>query len=279
MSLTNLDNLDVTVPEPEPSVNNQIDSQPQKYSVSTSDIEFLQKQISITTEQATALLLKNNGNYVNTIIDFYQVNYKNNEAIGISQPTITAFNLDNEEETHMTLQGKVLSYDNIKTGNIHTISKTYLFVVTTAGYSGFTKKKKYCTLKELIDTEYIPNISTVCTGLQAQHNATGVTQNSNHTIGGQELCVSGIELMKSPSAINIYELVGRSNEILEKWSMPSSAIILCPEQIVSNQVIVEKQLFDKLNKVATQIARHSNIIKESESIIHMTYIIGNVDFN
>lgn len=251
MSLTNLDNLDVTVseqtvnteaPVSEPTQNLQA---AQPYTVSAADIAFLQKQISITADHATQLLLKNNGNYVNTIIDFYQVTLKKEESVGIAQPSITVLSLDDEHLDSAT--GRKMSYDALSVNTINILSKTYLFVATNPGYAGFTKKKKYCTLKELIDAEYIPNITTA--------------------------------LMQSPRSITVYELVGRSNEILEKWSMQSSAIVLCPEQIVPNQHIVDKQLFEKLNKVATQIARHSGIILESESVLHMAYVIGNVAFD
>ena len=252
MSSTNLDNLDVTVPEQttntvvpvlEPKQELQV---PQPYAVSQADIDFLRKQISITDEHATQLLLKNNGNYVNAIIDFYQVTLKKEESVGIAQPSITVLSLDNEQSHDGTITGHKMSYDVLSASTVNTLYKTYLFVATSPGYEGFTKKKKFCTLKELIDTEYIPNITSA--------------------------------LMQSPRSITVYELVGRSNEILEKWSMPSSAIVLCPEQIVPNQHIVDKQLFDKLNKVATQIARHSGIILESESVLHMAYVIGNVAF-
>lgn len=243
MSSSNLDNLDVTVPNTE--VVQQV--QTVEYTVSPADIGFLQNQISITDEQAHTLLLKNKGNYVNAIIDFYQVAYKKEESVGIAKPTITAFKLDNDEESTELTISKTLGYDTLKTSTVHALSKTYLFVNTSPGYEGFTKKKKYCTIRELIDLEVIPNIS--------------------------------LALMKSPSAITVHELVGRSNEILEKWSMPSSAIILCPEQIVTNSDIVSNGMFDKLNKTATQIARHSGIIPENESIIHCAYVVGNVDFN
>ena len=248
MSATNLDNLDVTVPEAEPTQQQVTNAElAVEYTVSAADIEFLQKQISITDEQAHALLLKNKGNYVNAIIDFYQVAYKKEESIGIAQPTITAFTLDNDNESSESAISKTLVYDTLKNSTVHTLSKTYLFVNTSPGYGGFTKKKKYCTLLELIDTEVIPNMA--------------------------------LALMQSPSTVTVHELVGRSNEILEKWSMPSSAIILCAEQIVTNNDIVSKGLFDKLNKTATQIARHSSIIQENESIIHCAYVVGNVDFN
>jgi hypothetical protein len=250
MSTTNLDNLDVTVPESEFTQSTELAQQPQmmiEYTVKPADITFLQNQISITDEQAHNLLLKNKGNYVNAIIDFYQINYKKEDSVGIAQPTITAFTLDNEQETTYPVTNKSFDYTTLNDSTVHKLSKTYLFVNTSPGYSGFTKKKKYCTLKELIDTEVIPSIS--------------------------------LALMKSPINITVYELVGRSNEILENWSMPSSALVLCPEQIVANSDIVEKQLFDKLNKVATQIARHSGIIRESESVLYMAYVVGNVDFN
>jgi len=250
MSTTNLDNLDVTVPESEITQSSDLVQQPPmivEYTVKPSDIKFLQNQISITDEQAHNLLLKNKGNYVNAIIDFYQVNYKKEASIGIAQPTITAFTFDNEQETTNTITGKSFDYNTLKMSPVHKLSKTYLFVNTSPGYSGFTKKKKYCTLQELIDTQVIPDIT--------------------------------ISQMQSPCSITIYELVGHSNEILEKWSMPSAALVLCPEQIVANSDIVEKQLFDKLNKVATQIARHSGIIQENESIVHNACVVGNVDFN
>lgn len=248
MLTTNLDNLDVTVPESETTTSDLMQQpMPIEYTVSPAEITFLQNQISITDEQARVLLLKNKGNYVKAIIDFYQVNYKKEESIGIAQPTITAFTLDNEQETTNAVTGKSFDYTTLKSSSIHKLSKTYLFVNTSPGYSGFTKKKKYCTLQELIDTQIIPDIT--------------------------------ISLMQSPCNITIHELVGHSNEILEKWSMPSAALVLCPEQIVANSDIVEKQLFDKLNKVATQIARHSGIIHENESIIHNAYVVGNVDFN
>jgi hypothetical protein len=249
MSTTNLDNLDVTIPNEEnPNTNlAQQQSGPVEYTVSPADIGFLQKQISITDEQASELLLKNKGNYVNAIIDFYQVAYKKEESVGIAQPTITAFTLENDKESSGSTSSKMLGYDTLKSSTVHTLSKTYLFVNTSPGYGGFTKKKKFCTLHELIDTEVIPNMS--------------------------------LTLMQSPSTVTVHELVGRSNEILEKWSMPSSAIILCPEQIVTNSDIVSKTLLDKLNKTATQIARHSGIIQENESIIHSAYVVGNVDFN
>jgi NACalpha-BTF3-like transcription factor len=250
MSTTNLDNLDVTVPESETAITgDNLMQQPvvDEYTVTPGDITFLQNQISITDEQAHSLLLKNKGNYVNAIIDFYQVNYKKEESIGIAQPTITAFTLDNDQKTADSVTGKSIDYNTLKNSTVHKLSKTYFFVNTSPGYSGFTKKKKYCTLQELIDTQVIPDIT--------------------------------ISLMQSPCSIVIHELVGRSHEILENWSMPSSAIVLCPEQIVTNSNIVEKQLFDKLNKVATQLARHSGIIQESESIIDNAYVIGNVDFN
>jgi hypothetical protein len=243
MSSSNLDNLDVTVPNTEVVHKEQT----VEYTVSPAEIQFLQNQISITDEQAHALLLKNKGNYVKAIIDFYQVAYKKEESVGIAQPTITAFTLDNDEESTELTSSKTLRYDTLKNSTVHALSKTYLFVNTSPGYEGFTKKKKYCTLRELIDTEVIPNIS--------------------------------LALMKSPSSVTVHELVGRSNEILEKWSMPSSSIILCPDQIVTNSDIVSNGLFDKLNKTATQIARHSGIIPENESIIHSAYVVGNVDFN
>lgn len=248
MSTTNLDNLDVTVPESETTTSDLVHQpMPIEYTVRPDDIRFLQNQISITDEQAHNLLLKNKGNYVNAIIDFYQVNYKKEDSVGIAQPTITAFTLDNEQETTETITSKSFDYNTLKMSPVNKLSKTYLFVNTSPGYSGFTKKKKYCTLQELIDTESIPTLA--------------------------------LALMQSPSNITIHELVGHSNEILEKWSMPSAALVLCPEQIVANGDIVEKQLFDKLNKVATQIARHSGIIHENESIIHNAYVVGNVDFN
>lgn len=247
MSSANLDNLDVTVPEAEPTQQAMNAELAVEYTVSPTEIQFLQNQISITDEQAHALLLKNKGNYVNAIIDFYQIAYKKEESVGIAQPTITAFTLDNDNESTGTVRSKALGYDTLKTSTVHALSKTYLFVNTSPGYEGFTKKKKYCTLRELIDIEVIPNIS--------------------------------LALMQSPSTLTVYELVGRSNEILEKWSMASSAIILCPEQIVTNSDIVSNGLFDKLNKTATQIARHSGIIPENESIIHCAYVVGNVDFN
>lgn len=247
MDSSKLDNLDLTIPESTPTVIGEPNlEKPHVYTVSENDIEFLKKQISITTEQATELLQKNNGNYVNAIINFYQVNYKTQDVIGIAQPSITMLPLEEKQVNAHSVNGRKMTYDLLSSSTVNTLSKTYLFVTTNPGYSGFTKKKKYCTLKELIDTEYIPNIT--------------------------------IELMQSLSCITIHELVGHSNEILEKWSMPSSAIVLCPEQIVSNQYIVEQQLFNKLNKVATQIARHSGIIQESESILHIAYVIGNVDF-
>lgn len=250
MSSTNLDNLDVTVPEQSTNTGVPVSETkqelqvPHPYIVSQADIDFLQKQISITDEHAALLLLKNNGNYVNAIIDFYQVAIKKEESVGIAQPSVTMFSLNDEHLDSVT--GRKMSYGVLSASTVNTLSKTYLFVATIPGYEGFTKKKKFCTLKELIDTEYIPNVTAA--------------------------------LMQSPRSITVYELVGRSNEILEKWSMPSSAIVLCPEQIVPNQHIVDKQLFDKLNKVATQIARHSGIILESESVLHMAYVIGNVAF-
>jgi hypothetical protein len=250
MSTTNLDNLDVTVPESEITQPTDLaQQQPQvvEYTVSPAEITFLQNQISITDAQAKVLLLKNKGNYVNAIIDFYQVAYKKEESVGIAQPTITAFTLDNEPEAPGSVTGKSIDYNTLKSSALHKLSKTYLFVNTAPGYAGFTKKKKYCTLQELIDREVIPEAT--------------------------------LALMHGPSNITVHELVGRSNEILEKWSMPSSSIILCPEQIVTNSDIVEKQLFDKLNKVATQIARHSGIVQESESIIYSACVVGNVDFN
>jgi hypothetical protein len=251
MSTTNLDNLDVTVPETEITQPTDLAQEQQphvvEYTVSPAEITFLQNQISITDDQAQVLLLKNKGNYVNAIIDFYQVAYKKEESVGIAQPTITAFTLDNEHENTDSVTGKSIDYNTLKLSTVHALSKTYLFVNTSPGYGGFTKKKKYCTLLELIDTEVIPNMS--------------------------------LALMQSPSMVTVHELIGRSNEILEKWSMPSAALILCPEQIVANGDIVDKGLFDKLNKVATQIARHSGIIHENESIIHSAYVVGNVDFN
>ncbi len=247
MSTTNLDNLDGTVPEADPTQQQMTIEQPAEYTVNSGDIQFLQKQISISDDQARTLLLKNKGNYVNAIIDFYQVAYKKEESVGIAQPTITAFTLDNDTESSALMHSKTLNYDTIKTSIVNKLSKTYLFVNTSPGYGGFTKKKKYCTLLELIDTEVIPGIT--------------------------------LALVQSPITVTVHELVGRSNEILEKWSMPSSAIVLCPEQIVTNSEIVDKGLFDKLNKTATQIARHSGIIQENESIIHSAYVVGNVDFN
>ena len=250
MSTINLDNLDVTVPESEITQPTDLAQQQPpvvEYTVSPADITFLQNQISITDEKAIELLLKNKGNYVNTIIDFYQVAYKKEESVGIAQPTITAFTLDNEPETTGSITSKSIDYNALKSSAVHKLSKTYLFVNTAPGYAGFTKKKKYCMLHELIDTEVIPALT--------------------------------LALMQSPSNITVHELIGRSNEILEKWSMPSAVIILCPEQIVANNDIVEKQLFDKLNKVATQIARHSGIIQENESIVHNACVVGNVDFN
>jgi hypothetical protein len=246
MSITNLDNLnlDTTLPDETSTQQEQLEEQ-NEYTVSAADIDFLQKQVSITDDQARILLLKNKGNFVSAIIDFYQVNYKKEDSIGIAQPTVTAFSLDNEPETDT--QGRMMTLETIKSSDLHKLSKTYLFVNTNPAYTGFTKKKKYCSLAELIESNTTPDLTH--------------------------------ELKNQPSTLNVYELVGRSNDILEKWSMPSSAIILCPEQIVSNTDIVERKLFGKLNKNATQIARHSNIIKEGESIVYSAMVIGNVDFN
>ena len=87
MDITNSDNLniDLTVPEPEttqPTAPATAIEEP--YQPSEADIKFLQKQVSITPEQASQLLLKNNGNYVNALVDFYQVQYKP-ERIGIAE--------------------------------------------------------------------------------------------------------------------------------------------------------------------------------------------------
>jgi hypothetical protein len=247
MSITNLDNLnlDTTLPTDETSTQPEQPLAQKEYTVSQEEIELLQKQVSITEEQAKTLLLKNKGNFVNAIIDFYDVNYKKGDSVGIAQPTITAFTLENEPETNC--QGKMMTLETIKTSPLHKLSKTYLFVNTNPNYDGFTKKKKYCTLAELIESISQPDLSK--------------------------------ELSHQPGVLNVYELVGRSNDILEKWSMPSSAIVLCPEQIISNTDIVERQLLDKLNKNATQIARHSNIIKDTESVVYSAMIVGNVDFN
>ena len=75
MDITNIDNLniDLSIPDTESAPVSVIEpniTTQEPYQPSVTDIQFLQKQVTITTEQATQLLLKNNGNYVNAIVDF-----------------------------------------------------------------------------------------------------------------------------------------------------------------------------------------------------------------
>jgi len=262
MDITNSDNLniDLTVPEPEttqPTAPATAIEEP--YQPSEADIKFLQKQVSITPEQASQLLLKNNGNYVNALVDFYQVQYKP-ERIGIAESShkhnvsslTTTLATPGSSSRCITL-AKLLEL-SAESSSLININRTFLYVSLNNSYTGFTKKKKYGSVLNVINEIVNPAICIDLTKIKE------VTQQINTT--GQQL--------------TIYELLGESNTILDKWAMPESGLAFYPAQIQTNKTIVESGMLNMLNKYATQLARYSHIIGENESIIGEAFLISNI---
>jgi hypothetical protein len=230
--------------------------EPEPYTPSSDDIAFLQKQVTISTDHARQLLLKNNGNYVNAIVDFYQVKYTA-DTIGIAESSHKQLDISNGCTPIRALQSsRVLTLETVSQCQLNTIPRTYLYVVLNNNYNGFTKKKKYGTLANIV-TELVEP------GIKAEHARYDIlAKHINQTL-----------------PINIRELTGNCTEVLDKWSLPSAGITFYPGQVFANNTIIELGLIGFLNKNGTQLARYSGIIQENESIIGEAYVISNVEFN
>lgn len=259
MDITNTDNLniDLTVPEPMP-VSAIEPTKGEPYQPSDEDIKFLQKQVSITVEQATQLLLKNNGNYVNAIVDFYQVQYKP-ERIGIAESShkhnVSSMTTDLATTSSSSRCITLAKLQELAISTpIIALNRTFLYVSLNNSYTGFTKKKKYGSVLNVINEIVNPAICADLTKI-------------NKVI--QQISTDG-------QSLNIYELLGESNTILDKWAMPESGLALYPAQIWTNKAIVESGLLNTLNKYATQLARYSQIIGENESIIGEAFLVSNI---
>lgn len=262
MDITNTDNLNIDLNVPEPENTQPIDPVPAievPYQPSVADIQFLQKQVTITTEQATTLLLKNNGNYVDALVDFYQVQYRP-DRIGIAESShkqnvsnMTSNLATPGSSSRCITLAKLLEL-SADSSSLININRTFLYVSLNNSYTGFTKKKKYGSIINVINEIVNPAICIDITKIK------GVTQQIN--TDGQQL--------------TIYELLGESNTILDKWAMPESGLAFYPAQIHTNKTIVESGMLNMLNKYATQLARYSHIIGENESIIGEAFLISNI---
>jgi hypothetical protein len=207
------------------------------YEPTDDEVSALKRQISIYTEQARALLLKHDGDQVKAILEFYNCNYKASH-IGIADTThaklgLTANDIDKKKS-------RILDPEQITSDMTPSmLCRTYLYVILNDSI-GFTKKKKFCNLPDLL---------------------TEIVKKELHT-----------------TDYKLYELTGQSNEILEKWNMPESAIVFSASQVFTTDIVLEKELLSSVNKQATQLTRHSGIIGEKEVITGPAVIIGNVEF-
>ena len=253
MSITNSDNLTVDLSIPTPTETTLIPETPNI--ASDENVELLRKQIIIDHANARELLIKHNGNQVDAIMDFYGNTY-NPVVVGIAKSSHN-ISLTNEtvcETTCETTAGLVLDYNIYKSTKIALEYKTYLFVTLSKSITNFTKKKKYTSFVELIETEFIPNVNKIFE--QPYFNS-----------------------LEHANMLMIYQLTGDSKNILDKWALTNSGLVLYSTQIIDNTIIKTNSLFDNLNKHATQIARASNIIPDTKSIVGDVYVVGNMCFS